>query len=40
MRREGYEFAVSRSEAIQKFTNGVCCELFENLVLDIGKEQR
>ena len=38
IRREGYEFAVSRPEAIKKFINRVCCEPFENLVLDIGKE--
>ena len=40
MRREGYEFAVSRPEAIKKFINGIWCEPFENLVLDIGKEHQ
>lgn len=38
MRREGYEFAVSRPETIKKFIDGVWYEPFENLVLDIGKE--
>ncbi|MEM1244041.1 MAG: translational GTPase TypA [Pseudomonadota bacterium] len=35
MRREGYEFAVSRPEVITKEIDGQLCEPFETLVLDI-----
>jgi GTP-binding protein len=34
MRREGYEFAVSRPEAIFKVEDGVRCEPFEQLTVD------
>ena len=34
MRREGYEFAVSRPEAIFKIVDGVRCEPFEQLTVD------
>ena len=40
MRREGYEFEVSRPEVIKKFIDGVLCEPFENLVLDIEEEHQ
>lgn len=35
MRREGYEFAVSRPEVIVKEVNGKQCEPFERLVIDV-----
>lgn len=35
MRREGYEFAVSKPEVIYKTINGEKCEPFENLVVDV-----
>ena len=40
MRREGYEFSVSRPEVIKKFIDGVWCEPFENLVLGIEEEHK
>ncbi|WP_304985230.1 translational GTPase TypA [Coxiella-like endosymbiont] len=41
MRREGYEFAVSRPEVIKKFIDEVgYYEPFENLVLDIEEEHQ
>jgi len=40
MRREGYEFAVSRPEVIIKEIEGEQCEPFENLVLDVEEEQQ
>lgn len=40
MRREGYEFAVSRPEVIRKIIDDVMCEPFENLVVDIGEEHQ
>ena len=40
MRREGYEFAVSQPEVIKKFIDGVWCEPFENLVLDIEEKHQ
>lgn len=35
MRREGYEFAVSKPEVIYKEINGERCEPYENLVIDV-----
>ena len=35
MRREGYEFAVSKPEVIYKEINGEKCEPYENLIVDI-----
>ncbi len=35
MRREGYEFAVSKPEVIYKEINGEKCEPYENLVIDV-----
>ncbi len=35
MRREGYEFQVSRPKVILKTINGVVCEPFEELVIDV-----
>jgi len=35
MRREGYEFQVSKPEVIFKTIDGVQCEPFENLVIDV-----
>ena len=35
MRREGYEFAVSKPEVIYKDIDGVRCEPFENLIVDV-----
>ncbi|ABS77601.1 translational GTPase TypA [Coxiella burnetii] len=40
MRREGYEFAVSRPEVIKKMVDDIECEPFENLVLDIDEEHQ
>lgn len=40
MRREGYEFAVSRPEVIVKEIDGQACEPFESLVLDIEEEHQ
>ena len=37
MRREGYEFSVSRPEVIKKIVNDILCEPFENLVLEIDE---
>ena len=38
MRREGYEFAVSKPEVIYKEINGVHSEPYENLVVDVPEE--
>jgi GTP-binding protein len=38
MRREGFEFSISRPEVIIKEINGVKCEPFEHLVCDIPDE--
>ncbi len=35
MRREGYEFQVSKPEVIYKTINGVQCEPYENLIVDV-----
>lgn len=38
MRREGYEFAVSKPEVIFKNINGEQCEPYENLMVDVPDE--
>ena len=38
MRREGYEFAVSKPEVILKNINGELCEPYENLIVDVPDE--
>lgn len=38
MRREGYEFMVSRPTVITKTIDGVLCEPFENLIIDVDEE--
>ena len=38
MRREGYEFQVSKPEVIYKTIDGVQCEPFENLIIDTPEE--
>ena len=38
MRREGYEFGVSRPEVIVKEVEGVKCEPFEHLVIDVPED--
>jgi len=38
MRREGYEFAVTRPEVITKFVDGVLCEPVERLFLEVPSE--
>ncbi|WP_428739024.1 translational GTPase TypA [Sulfurimonas sp.] len=38
MRREGYEFSISRPEVIVKEIEGVKCEPFEHLVIDVPEE--
>lgn len=38
MRREGYEFQVSKPEVITKYIDGVLCEPMEYLVIDIPEE--
>ena len=38
MRREGYEFQISKPEVIYKEINGIQCEPFENLVIDTPEE--
>jgi GTP-binding protein len=38
MRREGYEFSVSRPEVITKVIDGVLCEPFEKVVADVPSE--
>ena len=38
MRREGFEFAVSKPEVIYKNIDGVNCEPYENLVVDVPEE--
>jgi GTP-binding protein len=40
MRREGYEFAVSRPEVIEKIIDGNANEPFESLVLDIDEKHQ
>jgi len=38
MRREGYEFQVSKPEVIYKEINGEHCEPYENLIVDVPEE--
>lgn len=38
MRREGFEFQVSRPEVILKSINGTDCEPFEKLIIDVPEE--
>ena len=38
MRREGYEFQVSKARTINKEIDGVLCEPFENLTIDVPDE--
>ena len=38
MRREGYEFQISKPEVIYKNINGMECEPFENLIIDTPEE--
>ena len=38
MRREGYEFQVSKPEVIYKTINGEQCEPYENLLVDVPEE--
>ncbi len=38
MRREGFEFAVSKPEVIFKNINGELCEPYENLIVDVPDE--
>ena len=38
MRREGYEFQISKPEVIIKEINGEQCEPFENLIIDVPDE--
>ena len=38
MRREGYEFSISRPEVIIKDIEGVKCEPFEHLVIDVPED--
>ncbi|MCQ2753657.1 MAG: translational GTPase TypA [bacterium] len=38
MRREGFEFQVSKPEVIYKTINGEQCEPFENLIIDVPDE--
>ena len=38
MRREGYEFQVSKPEVIYKDINGEHCEPYENLIVDVPEE--
>ncbi|SFV65837.1 GTP-binding protein TypA/BipA [hydrothermal vent metagenome] len=38
MRREGYEFSISRPEVITKEIDGVKCEPFEHLVIDVPED--
>lgn len=38
MRREGFEFSISRPEVISKIENGVHLEPFEHLVIDVPEE--
>lgn len=38
MRREGYEFQVSKPEVIYKEIDGTQCEPFENLLIDVPEE--
>ena len=39
MRREGYEFAVSKPEVIYKEINGEKCEPYENLIVDVPESR-
>jgi GTP-binding protein len=38
MRREGYEFQVAKTKAIEKVINGVTCEPFEYCVVDVPND--
>ena len=38
MRREGYEFSVSRPEAILKLIDGISCEPYEQLTVDMESD--
>ena len=38
MRREGFEFGISRPEVIQREIEGVKCEPFEHLVIDVPED--
>jgi len=38
MRREGYEFSVSKPEVIYKTIDGKHCEPYENLIIDVPEE--
>ncbi len=38
MRREGYEFSISRPEVITKEIDGIKCEPFEHLVIDVPED--
>lgn len=38
MRREGYEFSISRPEVIVKEIEGIKCEPFEHLVIDVPED--
>jgi len=40
MRREGYEFGVSRPEVVQKVMDGQVCEPFETVVIDIEEQHQ
>ena len=40
MRREGYELAVSRPEVITREVDGVLCEPFEDLVIDVEERHQ
>jgi len=40
MRREGYELAVGRPQVILKQVNGVLCEPYENLVVDVEEQHQ
>lgn len=40
MRREGYELSVSRPRVIQRTIDGVLCEPYENLMVDLNEEDQ
>ena len=40
MRREGYELAVSRPEVVTKIVDGVECEPYEELVIDVEEQHQ
>ena len=40
MRREGYELAVSRPQVVKKEIDGVMCEPFEELMVDVEEEHQ